>query len=449
MSARRSLETVIRRTTSRPFRYKFSIFYIGIVGVVTVLRSLSSCSQTFLIPAPVGIGLIVLALLAFEWLEQTRFGNQMTGRMAFSLLALRMVLFEGAVTLDCNGIALFLYPIAAYSAYFAFGGGAGMAISFFYVLLVAWRIRLVNPGWFLNPEATSYILVFAIVMLLVPLIAHIIRKDDENRGRTETLLSDLEVSHIKLQAYTEQVAELAAAEERNRLARDIHDSLGHYLTAVNIQLEKALLYQQRNPEEATQAIRDAKQAAADALRDVRHSVRALRDTDEWFSLVASLEKLIHEISGDSLNIKLTIHGDETAYPRTTLTALYRAAQEGLTNVQKHAHAKQVDLTIDLGDHEAQLVLRDDGQGFDPKILHQPKSVPQLGFGLRGIQERLDLVRGQLTLQSTPRKGTVLSVVVPKAAPRLSGHPLEERPGKRSLYWLPMTNAWFVRGSLPC
>ena len=144
-------------------------------------------------------------------------------------------------------------------------------------------------------------------------------------------------------------------------------------------------------------------------------------------MVASLEKLIHEISGDSLNIKLTVHGDETAYPRTTLTALYRAAQEGLTNVQKHAHAKQVDLTIDLGDLEAQLVLRDDGQGFDPKILHQPKSVPQLGFGLRGIQERLDLVRGQLTLQSTPRKGTVLSVVVPKAAPRLSGHPLEQRP----------------------
>jgi len=427
MSARRSLETVIRRTTSRPFRFKFSISYIGIVGVVAVLRSLSSCSQTFSFPPAMGIGLIVLVLLAFEWLEQTRFGSRLTGRTAFALLTARMVLFEGAVALDCTGIALFLYPMGSYSAYFAFGGGASIAVSFFYVLLVAWRTRLVNPGWFLNPEAISYVLVFAIVMMFGPLVAHIIRRDDENRRRTETLLSDLEVSHVKLQSYTEQVAELAAAEERNRLARDIHDSLGHYLTAVNIQLEKALLYQERNPEEATQAIRDAKQAATDALRDVRISVSALRDTDERFSLTASLEKLIHDFSSDSLNIVLSVNGDETAYPRSTLTALYRAAQEGLTNVQKHAHAKQVDLTIDLGDHEAQLVLRDDGQGFDPKILHQPKTVPQLGFGLRGIQERLNLVRGQLTLQSTPRKGTVLSVVVPKAAARSNGHPLKEMP----------------------
>jgi signal transduction histidine kinase len=371
--------------------------------------------------------LIVGVLLALEWLEQTRFGQSLTRRMAFAILATRMVLFEGAVALDCNGIALFLYPMGSYSTYFAFGGGASLAISFFYVLLIAWRFRLVNPGWYLNPEALSYVLIFAVVMLFGPLVAHIIRRDDENRRRTETLLSDLEVSHIKLQTYTEQVAELATVEERNRLARDIHDSLGHYLTAVNIQLEKALLYQERNPQEATQAIRDAKQAAADALRDVRRSVSTLRDADERFSLTSSLEKLIREISSESLTIHLAINGDETAYPRSTLTALYRAAQEGLTNVQKHAHANQVDLKIDLGDHEAQLVLRDDGRGFDPKILNQPKSVPQLGFGLRGIQERLDLVRGQLSLQSTPRKGTVLSVVVPKAAARTSGHPLEERP----------------------
>jgi signal transduction histidine kinase len=419
MNARRSLETMIRRTTSRPFRYKFSIFYIGIVGAVAYLNSLTSCSQTFAINPSAGIGLIVLALVGFEWLEQTRFIHNSAGRMTLALLAGRMALIEGAVALDCNGIALFLYPMGSYSAFFAFGGWASTALSLFYVLLVVWRTGQANPEWYLNPEASSYVLAFAFVMMFVPLIAYIIRRDDENRQRTETLLSDLEVSHIKLQAYTEQVAELAAAEERNRLARDIHDSLGHYLAAVNIQLEKALLYQERNPAEATQAIRDAKQAAADALRDVRRSVRALRDSDERFSLAASLEKLLHDINGDSFKINLAVNGDETAYPRSTLVALYRAAQEGLTNVQKHAHAKQVDLTIDLGEHEAQLVLRDDGQGFDPKILHQPISLPQLGFGLRGIQERLDLVRGQLTLQSTPRKGTVLSVVVPKTTTHLN------------------------------
>lgn len=426
MSARRSLEQVIRRTTSRPFRFKFSIFYIGIVGVVTVLRSLSSCDQGSLLPSAMLIALIVLVLLGFEWLEQTRVGQAITQRTALLLLVTRLLLFEGAVALDCNEIALFLYPMGSYSAYFAFGSGASLVISFFYVLLVAWRMRLVDASWFLNPDAASYLLVFAIVMLFGPLVAHIIRRDDENRRRTEKLLSDLEESHIKLQASTQQVAELAAAEERNRLARDIHDSLGHYLTAVNIQLEKALLYQERNPQEAMQAIRDAKQAAADALRDVRRSVGALRETDDRFSLTTSLNKLVKEIDSDDLNIQLAVHGDEAAYPHSTLTALYRAAQEGLTNVQKHAHARQVNLTVNFGDQEAQLILRDDGLGFDPKILHQPKSLPQLGFGLRGIQERLDLVRGQLSLQSTPRKGTVLSVVVPRAAARSNTRPLEER-----------------------
>jgi signal transduction histidine kinase len=427
MTARRSLESVIKRTTSRPFRYKFSIFYIGIVGVVTILRSLSTCKSSTLIPPAVSIGWIVLGLLAFELLELTRFGQRVSGRLALALLATRMVLIEGAVALDCNEIAIFLYPMAAYSAYFSFGGWAGLVISFFYTVLFTWRIRLDNPGWFLDPEATSYIVVFTIVMLFGPLVAHIIRRDDENRRRTETLLSDLEASHIKLQTYTGQVAELAAVEERNRLARDIHDSLGHYLTAVNIQLEKALLYQERNPAEATQAIRDAKQAAADALRDVRRSVGTLRNANEHFSLVDSLQKLVHEMDSDDLTITFAVQGEESAYPRSTLIALYRAAQEGLTNVQKHAHARQVDLAIRLGEQEAELVLRDDGQGFDPQILHQPRSVPQLGFGLRGIQERLDLVRGQLSLQSKPRKGTVLSVTVPRAAdiPQPNGQATEE------------------------
>ena len=425
MKARRSLETMIRRTTSRPFRYKFSIFYIGIVGAVACLNSLRSCSQAFGIGPSLGIGLVVLALLGLEWLEQVRFSNQPlriippSRRMGLVVLAARIALIEAAVALDCNaetaGIALFLYPMVPYSAYFILSSWTSILISLFYVALVIWRTGQTKPEWFLNPEASPYVLAFTFVMLFVPLIAHIIRKDDETRRRTETLLSDLEVAHIKLQAYTEQVAELATAEERNRLARDIHDSVGHYLAAVNIQLEKALLYQERDPEAATQAIRDAKQAATDALRDVRVSVRALRDSNERFSLTASLDKLIAEINGSSLNINLTVNGDETAYPRSTLTALYRAAQEGLTNVQKHAHARRVDLTIDLGEQEARLVLRDDGQGFDPNILHRPISLPQLGLGLRGIQERLDLVRGQLMLQSSPRKGTVLSVVVPKAA----------------------------------
>ncbi|MBN2149689.1 MAG: sensor histidine kinase [Anaerolineales bacterium] len=426
INARRSLETMIRRTTSRPFRYKFSVFFIGIVGAVAYLNSLTSCARAFIVSASMGIGLVVLALLGLEWLQQSRFSQSPAGHMEWVLLAARLVLIEGAVALDCNGVALFLYPMAAYSAYFALGGGASTAFSLFYVLLTIWRMGQINHEWYLNPQASTHILAFSFVMLFVPLIAHIIRRDDENRQRTEKLLADLEVSHIKLQAYTAQVAELAAAEERNRLARDIHDSLGHYLTAVNIQLEKALLYQERNPTEAKQAICEAKQAAAEALGDVRRSVSALRESDERFSLIAALERLVSDINNDHIKINLTTSGEESAYPRSTLMALYRAAQEGLTNIQKHAQARRVNLTLQLGDQEARLVLQDDGRGFDPAILNASTSPQQIGFGLRGIQERLEMVRGYLALQSTPQQGTVLSVVAPKNPAQINVH----LPGKK-------------------
>jgi signal transduction histidine kinase len=353
-------------------------------------------------------------LLGLEWFEQNRSSNAPPKKIALALLVARMLIIEGIVLLDCNHTALFLYPLIPFSAYFAFGSLTSTGLSLAYVLLDFWRVVHGNSIWYLDTAAVSNLLAFTFVMLFVPLIAHIIRRDDEHRSQTEKLLSDLEVSHLKLQAYTEQVADLAAAEERNRLARDIHDSLGHYLTAINIQLEKAMLYQALNPEEALQAIRDAKQAATEALRDVRHSVSALRSPEIQFSLHSALEKLVQAINGGHMFIQLNIQGDESEYSRSALMVLYRAAQEGLTNIQKHARATYAELRVELGDQEARLTLSDNGQGFDPDILEKnsPTQV-QPGFGLRGIRERIEMVRGRLALQSGPQQGTQLTITVPK------------------------------------
>jgi len=412
MTAQRPLESVLKRTTSRPFRFKFSLFYIGITGVIAYLSGMTGCDKSGWIDEVTGIGLLLLILVALEWFEQNRFSEPPSTRMALLYIGARMLIIEGIVGLDCSGVALFLYPMVSYSAYFAFGSRGSMAMSVFYILLAIWRTG--SPGdWYLDSEMASNLLAFTFVMLFVPLIAHVIRLDDENRQRTEKLLTDLEISHLKLQAYTEQVAELAAAEERNRLARDIHDSVGHYLTAVNIQLEKAILYQDRNPEEARQAIMDAKEAAADALSDVRRSVNTLRNPEERFSLKDSLDKLVEGINNDQLSIDLTFIGDEIGYPRSVRMALFRAAQEGLTNIQKHAQAGHVELNIHLGSKEALLTLRDDGRGFDPKVMNRSDSTQQQGYGLSGIRERLELIRGKLALASSPESGTVLTVAVPR------------------------------------
>ncbi len=267
---------MLRRTTSRPFRFKFSVLYISITGAVAYLNGVANCQGSLPFDFNSWIAVILVVLLWLEWFEESRYRNSPPRMIALGMLAVRILLIEGIVALDCNRIAVFLYPMIPYSAYFAFGARTSVFLSLFYVVFNIWRVSQVEQLWYTNPEAASNILALTFVMLFVPLIAHIIRRDDAHRQETEQLLADLEVSHRRLQAYTEQVAELSAAEERVRLARDIHDLLGHYLTAVHIQLEKALAYQERNPKEATQAMLDAKQAAGEALRDIRRSVSALR-----------------------------------------------------------------------------------------------------------------------------------------------------------------------------
>jgi signal transduction histidine kinase len=413
MSAKLIQEYPTNQTSSRSFRFMFTLMYIGIIGTIAYFNGLGRCDSHFIVGGNAELAVLLLLLLAVERFEQKRYGDVTPPGIAVALLVARMVLFEGVVALDCSGISIFLYPIIPFSAYFAFGETVSNLLTLLYLLIGVWRTWRLDNVWYMNAGIASNLIAFVFVLILMQVVAPVIRRDDQNRRRTEQLLADLKVSHLKLQAYAEEVAELAATEERNRLARDIHDSLGHYLTAVNIQLEKALVYRERDPEEAAQAIQDAKHAAAQALADVRHSVGALRNAENHFSLKAALEDLVQGIDSDRCAIDLTVTGDETGYARSILMALYRAAQEGLTNTQKHAQASHIVLDVQFGEQEARLTLRDDGQGFDTSVLEELTSPQFEGFGLQGIRERLELIRGQMALKSNPKQGTELSVTVPK------------------------------------
>jgi signal transduction histidine kinase len=189
---------------------------------------------------------------------------------------------------------------------------------------------------------------------------------------------------------------------------------------VNIQLEKALAYWQRSPEEALQAIRDAKLAASEALRDVRSSVAALRDADDRFSLRAALEGLAERMAAQGLPVELNVSGDESGYNRTTLMALYRATQEGLTNVQRHAGASRVEIELRFDEETVRLRLSDNGRGFDPRAVEAPGAGGSSGgFGLQGIRERLELVLGQLEIRSDPAHGAELLMTAPRRPIALS------------------------------
>jgi signal transduction histidine kinase len=294
-----------------------------------------------------------------------------------------------------------------------FGELASYAMAFLIWLVYIVKHMYYAPHWWDNGTELHYLVLFTVGIVLITTIARAAAKEKASREHAEELFSALEISHQQLKEYAGQVAELATTRERNRVARDIHDTLGHYLTVINVQLEKALALREKKPEEATQAVSDAKHLASEALQDVRRSVGTLRTAQEFPKFSSSLTELVERIRSDTCTITLNIEGNESSFPKQGLLALYRAAQEGLTNIQKHADASHIWLDIDFKEQEATLSLRDDGHGFD--TTQWQKAEPQFsgGYGLRGVGERLELVGGGLRIESMTGQGTTLSITIPK------------------------------------
>jgi signal transduction histidine kinase len=222
------------------------------------------------------------------------------------------------------------------------------------------------------------------------------------RAEVERLASELQAANQKLREYAAQVEELATAKERNRLAREIHDSLGHYLTVINVQLEAAQLLVAGDPERATAALRKAQSLAQEGLADVRRSVAALRAGPTGSRpLPEAVAELAEESRAAGIITNLDVRGAPRSLPPQAELTLYRAAQEALTNVRKHARASRADLTLDYGSGDrVRLVVQDNGVGA---------AEPNGGFGLLGLRERVQLVGGSVLVHSAPGEGFRLEV----------------------------------------
>ncbi|NJM07248.1 hypothetical protein HC891_15235, partial [Candidatus Gracilibacteria bacterium] len=212
--------------------------------------------------------------------------------------------------------------------------------------LLGWfslKFTLLKPSWPTDPAAINTFLLFVVALALLTAMAQVVQRERASRQRAEALLRDLDRSHQQLAAShaqvvraSGQVAELATVAERNRLARDIHDSLGHSLTVVGVQLEKALLVADEDPVALRAAVGHAKRLADQALRDVRESVSTLHQDMAPLVLQSALEHLVADLRALPFTIHLRFDGDEGRYGQQQLLALYRTAQEGLTNIHKHA-----------------------------------------------------------------------------------------------------------------
>jgi signal transduction histidine kinase len=200
-----------------------------------------------------------------------------------------------------------------------------------------------------------------------------------------------------------KVEALATLEERNRVARDIHDGLGHALTVVQMQIKAARAVLAAEPARADDMLGKAQEQAEEALREVRRSVGALRAERPPVPLPEALRALT-ESAG--LPAALDVRGDRRPLPAEAEESLVRAAQEGLTNVRKHAHATRAELVLDFSDpSRVRLEVRDNGAGVT--TADGPG-----GFGLLGLRERAAQLGGRLTLDSAPGAGATLRMEVP-------------------------------------
>lgn len=390
----------------RPLSWVASALYLAVLttGVYFDAAGLSAAHRGLLARAGFLGGLAIL--LAIEVVEHRRGSAAGSRRTAIALLGVRMALFEAVNAVDGAGLARALYLLVPFFAYLSLGRRISYGLAALYLAAAVARGSL-SPGWHRDPEIVSDLLMFAIGMVLSVSMAAVAAEQTASRVRAELLLDDLSASHDRLAAYAGQAAELAAATERNRLARDIHDSLGHHLTAVAVQLEKAAVFRDLDPATATQAVADARRATGLALDEVRRSVGTLRGGP--FSLATAVGALVDGLRDGGFEIDLTVSGAADGYHPAALTALYRAAQEGLTNARRHAGADRVEVVVDLGAQRARLTVTDNGRGF---AAAQP--VPTTtGHGLAGMRERIDAVGGSMRIEPAPGRGTRLAVTVPR------------------------------------
>jgi len=221
-------------------------------------------------------------------------------------------------------------------------------------------------------------------------------------------LVSLAVERTRLAA---QSVELAAVEERNRLAREIHDTLAQSLAAISMQLETAdALAEPKGDARLAGAVRRALGLTRATLDEARRSVMDLRAAPlDGRSLIDALRALGDELSdatGEPMQLSVTWEGEERALPPAVEIGLYRIAREALSNVVRHARATTATVRLRREVGRIRMRIEDDGVGFNPA------GTPPDRFGLIGMSERARLLGGSLHVESAPHEGTVIDVDVP-------------------------------------
>ena len=229
------------------------------------------------------------------------------------------------------------------------------------------------------------------------------------RRRSQELLEDLESANEQLREYAAQAKELAAVQERNSLARELHDSVTQTIFSMTLTAESSRILLKRDPKQVEPQLDRLNELAQGALEEMRTLIHELRPAAvAEDGLIPALHKHVDSLKQrDGLVVDLNIHSD-ASIGRQQEEGLFRIVQESLNNVSKHARVDKALVTLQQTNGRVVLAIEDKGVGFD--VSEVPPGEEHMG--LTSIRERTEMLKGEFKVESSPGKGTRITVDIP-------------------------------------
>ena len=333
----------------------------------------------------IGITMIILYLLCHKFSFQSKPG------LVYMWISFQMVL-NIAMTLMFGYIYLSLF-----TAFFI--GNIRQTVGFYimYGLHIGFTVLSIAAGYFIYLDLfltqTPFIIIAVLGVVLLPFTLY-------TRNKQENLESELETAK-------DRISELIIHEERQRIARDLHDTLGQKLSMIGLKSDLAARLVEKNPQQAILEIKDIRQTASVALKEVRELVadmRAVRIEEELFRV----EQILRAAE---IDFKLVGNPKAIHMPVLSENVVSMCLKEAITNIVKHSKASTCIVTLEQNENELMLSVKDNGIGFE-------ETVSLVGSGLKGMQERVEFLNGTVEVKS--EHGTEIMIHVPVAITHQKG-----------------------------
>jgi signal transduction histidine kinase len=265
----------------------------------------------------------------------------------------------------------------------------------------------VDVGWLMLQAAMLSIVGYTIVRL--------VSVQRQQRAALARAYEQQAAANKRLQQYAVTLEELTISRERNRLARELHDTLAHSLSAVTVQLEAVRSLWKFSPERAWQMLGEADETARRGMTEARRAMEDLRASPlQESGLILALQDLA-ETAAERSGAQLEVHFSQDVdgcLPASVEQGVYRIAQEALENVVRHAQAGSIVVRLERRGSAVQLAVEDDGRGINGDAEGVPGERRHERLGVRGMEERAHMIGGQLDIVSQERRGTTVLLTVP-------------------------------------